>query len=648
MSTSDPEFPTAAIKAGTEASPVEEAATTDEPSDGRIAVLEQSLWRNLSAARGSEAIARAWVPIMYAMLDEVQVCAVFLTDPEGGRLRTVASWPASRIAGATLLTAAETAIDQQSGVVRGTLPGETTRARELISIAAPITVDGVTLGAVGIEALPADRQALTEAMRRLQWGAAWIRDALRADQAGRSAARYAHAVSALHVVAATAAETDFETAARAAVTDLAGRYACDRVSIGFRRFGHARIAAISHSAQFGRRMELVRQLGAAMDEAIDQRSVLIYPDFGTDAPLAAHRHEKLARAHGIGHILTCPLFARDHFVGAVLFERPANQPFTQAEAEMLEAAVTVLAPVLEEQRRNDRWLSTKAVEIIGRHFTRLVGPGKVGRKATVLGLAALIAFCWFARGVDRLGATAVVEGAVQRTIAAPFDGFIADSSVRAGDTVTAGEVLVNIDDRELTLERLRLTTLLRRNQLEYDKALAGQDRAEVSLRRNQVEQAEAQIALVDKQLEHTRLLAPFDGLIASGDLSQSIGSAVLRGDALLTMVPSGKFRIVLSVDERRISDVALGQAGSLLVTALPQQPFPIRVVKITPVAVYGQGRTTYRVEAELTGGQSGLQPGMEGVAKIDIAEARLVSIWTRPMLDWARIWSWRWLGMEGW
>lgn len=648
MSPSDPDFPTSATRAAAQESPVEDAPTSDDLTGSRVAVLEQGLWRTLAAARGAEAIARAWVPIMYAMLDEAQVCAVFLVDPDGGRLRAVASWPASRIPGGALLTAAETAISQQSGVVRGALPTTATAPRELVSIAAPLTVGGLTLGAVGIEALPENRQALTDAMRRLQWGAAWIRDALRADQAERSAARYASAVSALHVVAATAAETDFETAARAAATDLAGRYRCDRVSIGFRRFGHARIAAISHSAQFGHRMELVRQLGAAMDEAIDQRAVLIFPELGSDAPLAAHRHEKLARAHGIGHILTCPLYARDHFVGAVLFERPASDPFTQAEAEMLEAAVTVLAPVLEEQRRNDRWLATKGFEILRRHFTRLVGPGKVGRKAGVLGLALLIAFFFFARGMDRLAATAVVEGAVQRTIAAPFDGFIADSSVRAGDEVKTGDVLVNLDDRELTLERLRLSTLLRRQQLEYDKALAGQDRAEVALRLNQVEQGQAQIALVDKQLEHTRLTAPFDGIIASGDLSQSIGSAVQRGDALLTMVPKGKFRVVLSVDERRIADIKLGQSGNLLVTALPEQPYPIDVVKITPVAVYGQGRTTYRVEAELSGGQSGLQPGMEGVAKIDVAEARLVAIWTRPMLDWARIWSWRWLGLENW
>jgi hypothetical protein len=38
-----------------------------------------------------------------------------------------------------------------------------------------------------------------------------------------------------------------------------------------------------------------------------------------------------------------------------------------------------------------------------------------------------------------------------------------------------------------------------------------------------------------------------------------------------------------------------------------------------------------------------VRPGMIGVAKIAIDERRLVSIWMRPVIEWWRLASWRWM-----
>lgn len=613
---------------------------------GQVTLLEQGLWRQLAGAEETRAAAAAWVPLMHAQLDQAEGVAVFLKDPEGGRMRPVANWPEARLPSGSLLSAAEGAIDNNRGVVRGGVGQNGTLTGGLVAVATPLSVNGVVLGAVGAELLPATQTEMRDAMRQLQWGAAWMRDALRREAAEVEGQRYARAVQALNAVVGVAEQSDIATATRAAATDLATRFNCDRVAIGFRRFFRTRVSAISHSAQFGKQMNLVRLLGAAMDEAIDQRGVVLWPDTHATEPMAAHRHEKLARAQGTAHIVTTPLYAAGHFVGAITFERPEGHPFGQNDIEILEAVATVLAPVLEEKRRNDRWLLTKIGESIGNQFVRLAGPGYLGRKAILVALIALGAFFWLARGEDRISADAVIEGAVQRTVAAPFDGFIAESFARAGDTVAEGALLVQLDDRELTLERLRLVTELAREKIEYDRALAARDRAETQVRRSQIEQFEAQIALVDKQLERTRLVAPYDSLVTAGDLSQSIGASVARGEALLTVAPVGDYRITMRVDERRIADMQTGQTGNLVVTALPETSFPFAISKITPVAEYADGATTFRVEAVLTAAATALQPGMEGVAKVDIAEARLIRIWTRPLVDWARLWAWRWLDLE--
>ena len=60
-----------------------------------------------------------------------------------------------------------------------------------------------------------------------------------------------------------------------------------------------RIEAISHSAHFDERSQLLRDLAAAMEEATDQDTTLVYP-LPADAPLCiVTAHEQLAQLHGI-------------------------------------------------------------------------------------------------------------------------------------------------------------------------------------------------------------------------------------------------------------------------------------------------------------------------------------------------------------
>ena len=38
-----------------------------------------------------------------------------------------------------------------------------------------------------------------------------------------------------------------------------------------------------------------------------------------------------------------------------------------------------------------------------------------------------------------------------------------------------------------------------------------------------------------------------------------------------------------------------------------------------------------------------LRPGMEGVGKIELGEARLIWIWSRDLIAWLRLQVWKWL-----
>jgi multidrug resistance efflux pump len=232
---------------------------------------------------------------------------------------------------------------------------------------------------------------------------------------------------------------------------------------------------------------------------------------------------------------------------------------------------------------------------------------------------------------------------VQRTIAVPTAGYLVDANVRAGDIVKEGDVLFSLDDRDLRLQRLKWASQKLQFQREHSEAVAKHDRARSRILSAQMEQADAEIALLDEELERTRVTAPFDSFVVSGDLSQSLGSPVERGEVMFELAPLNSYRVILEVDERDIDDVAVNQIGQLALTSAPEDAMPITVEKITPLSTAAEGRNYFRVEARLEGEITPLlRPGMEGVGKIDIEERKLIWIWTHKITHWFRMFFWTW------
>jgi RND family efflux transporter MFP subunit len=278
------------------------------------------------------------------------------------------------------------------------------------------------------------------------------------------------------------------------------------------------------------------------------------------------------------------------------------------------------------------------------NFTRLLGPRHAGLK---LGMAAALLaalFLVFARGAYRIGADARIEGEIQRAITAPFQGYGREAAARAGDSVRQGQLMARLDDRDLRVERARLGAQREQLAQQYREAMARQERAQVRIVSAQIAQADAQAMLVDEQLARTEVTAPFDGVVVSGDLTQSLGAPLERGQVMFEVAPLDAYRIVLQVSEQDIADVRIGQEGELALTPMPGERYPLKVSKITPVSAPKDGRNVFRVEAELGARADGrLRPGMEGVAKIEVGERHLAWIWTRRMLDWLSLKLWTWM-----
>jgi len=575
---------------------------------------------------------------------------VIAASPATGRFAPAAFWPDGRRAAAHLAEAAERALAERRGVVlkREAAGDRAAPSRERYDVAYPIQANGKICGVVALDIAPRPEPELEAVLRQLQWGSGWLEvlvfrlGATRLEPGSAEAARQRLQI-VLDLVAGALGHERFYGAATAFVTTLANRLGCERVSLGFLKRGRMRVRAVSHSADFGKQTNLVRAIGAAMDEALDQGATVVYPPRAGGPARVTRAHVVLARQHEVGAICTVLLAEGRRFVGALTLERTGDRPFDPATVEFCEALSAVIGPVLEVQRRDDRWLAAKAAEAVRHQLEHLIGPRHMILKLTVLGLAAVVSLLAFAKADYRVSARSVMEARTRLAAVAPFNGYIKEAPVRAGDVVRQSQVLAVLDDRELRLERLKWLSQVEQYIKQRDQAVAKRDAAAAQIASAQMDQSRAQLALLDDHLSRTRLVSPFEGSVVSGDLSQSIGAPVERGQVLFEIAPLADYRLVLQVDEHDIASVAVGQRGELLLTAWPADSVTFTVETITPVSTAREGRNYFRVEAKLDRVPDRLRPGMEGIGKVMAGRRLLVWIWTRQAIDWVRLKAWAWL-----
>jgi hypothetical protein len=601
---------------------------------------ENGLWSAFSKASNAESFCQSWLALQCGMLGNVSLGMVFLGPSNRGPFRPVATWPKGHSSSKDLTKTAQRVFRERRGVV---LRGEPIEGNGRYEIGYPIKVSGALYGASVLEVTQQSEGALNAVMRRLQWGTAWLelfclRDALAVEKDTRERIQ-----AALNLVATSLDHHDFYAAAMSLVNALATKLSCDRVSIGFVKGGRARVMALSHSAEFKQETNLIQSIADAMDEAIDQREIIAYPPPTEGASVVMQAHSQFAKEGGGGALLSLPLEAGGKTVGALLLERSAEQPFDQKCVDLCRSVASLVGPILDAHRREDRWVAAKLWHSLKQSLQQLLGPSHVALKLTTATVALLLAMCVFTKGDYRVSAKTVLEPIVQRAAAAPFDGYIREAPVRAGDLVRANDLLCVLDDRELKLERLKSLSKLEEYRKEYHRAMAEREAAKVEILTAQIDQVQSEIALFDDQLVHMRVLSPFDGIVVSGDLSQLLGSPVEKGKVLFEVAPLDRYRVVLEVDERDIADVSVGQSGHLLLSAFPSEPVSITVEKITPVSTARDGRNFFRVEAKLDQPHDRLRPAMEGAGKIEIDRRLLVWIWTHQIVDWLRLAVWSWL-----
>jgi membrane fusion protein, multidrug efflux system len=187
------------------------------------------------------------------------------------------------------------------------------------------------------------------------------------------------------------------------------------------------------------------------------------------------------------------------------------------------------------------------------------------------------------------------------TIRAEMSGAVVQTYAEAGQRVSRGQALAQIDAAVLRDQALSARSAVTTAQSSYDIARREVQRSEelskagaiaerdLERARNallssqaQLATARAQLANVSKQLDKASVQAPFAGIVAQRQVNA--GDVVSPGTALFTVVDPGSMQLEASVPAEALSQVRVGMPVEFSVNGYPNRTFTGRITRVNPVA----------------------------------------------------------------
>jgi HlyD family secretion protein len=235
-------------------------------------------------------------------------------------------------------------------------------------------------------------------------------------------------------------------------------------------------------------------------------------------------------------------------------------------------------------------------------------------------------------------------------------GKVSELFVEEGDTVTAGQLLLQVDDKNfiagleqseaaerintIDIERqiVRIENLSRqfeRSRSLHERKMIGDnefdnlenqlDLARIDLKSSteRLTQARAQLDQVNDNLSKTKIVSPIEGVITSLDIKvgeTAIASSTnIPGSSLMTIANPASIYTEVLVDEADVANIEIGQRTEIVAIAYPDQPMQgvVRYIANTAKIAPGRQGLSFTVKIEITDpGDVVLRPGMSCRAEI--------------------------------
>lgn len=424
---------------------------------------------------------------------------------------------------------------------------------------------------------------------------------------------------------------------------LASRDGFEQVALGRVTGKRIKLLAVSGLDHIDRKSETIERIEQAMLESLDMGTPLVAQaaQSGTETPLPSGRlHQDWHQASHGAPVASLPLADGSGTVAVLSIVRSPKAPFNAEELLAIDKLVAPFGAALPVVERATQGLAQHFAQSLIAAPLQFFSRHQIGRRLTLLSLAAVLLWSWFGSLPYRVTATSQLAPRSVRAVGAPVDAPLASAPFAPGMRVSAGDVLATFDTSALQLEAKRLRSEIGIKAVEANLAIAEGNPVDVQLAQASLTELQANLDIVQFQIQMATIVAPMDGLVIEGDLRERIGDHFSKGEPLFRVAADDGYALELFIDEADIDQIVLQQAGHFAAFARPEVEFPITVTRVSPAAEKHQDQNAFRVEAEVVVDKPWARTGMQGVARVDIGRRRPLWIWTHQLIDHMRLKSW--------
>lgn len=528
-------------------------------------------------------------------------------------------------------------------------------------LAQPIMFANKYWGSIVLRLKKNDKKTTQVNLMLLQRGLAWLQFILHqqsdVDEVGlepelpvtfANTNNNSQAISLLNLLNVLLKENLVAETAISLVNILAAQLQAVRVSLGLQTPQGIKLTAVSFSANFDPRTAAMQMIVEAMDEAADQRMDIhhfasthkpVHPSPTNNAQTIERCHEHLLQLQQLTSLHTFLLRKDDRIIGVIVIEEGVQNQFTPEQYQFIDLALPAISDLFALKCKNSASITQNIKDLFLQRLSLWFGAKQLRGK--IFGAIVFVFLCvLFFPANYWITNDANLQSIDKYLLVAPQEGYLTLIKARPGDAVKRGDLLAQLNDDDLRLERRKIASQILQSQQEFDNALANANRGLAAIANEKVDQANIQLRLIEQQVARAQLIAPADGIVISDDISKSLGAPVKQGQILFEIAAGQGYLVQLFVDERDIAALEVGQTGHIKLTSLPAEVFAFTLKTITPISEVRNGRNFFRVEANLHSDSTILRPGMTGPGKILAGRHLLGWIWFHDIWHWLRLKLW--------
>jgi RND family efflux transporter MFP subunit len=242
----------------------------------------------------------------------------------------------------------------------------------------------------------------------------------------------------------------------------------------------------------------------------------------------------------------------------------------------------------------------------------------------------------------RVSGNATVASARTTQVQAGVDGVVKNVYTHEGDHVPQGAILAELEDWNYRADVAAAEAKYSEATTTMNRALAQNDGTLAGTERVKVDYFKAELSRARERLDRATIRAPFDGVVTTPQVQNSVGRRLMHGDTLAEIMETSHVTVDVAVSEDVATLLHNREQASIKLESFPLRTFRGEVTVISPQSHVESDQRVFIARVNVPNQDGTIRPGMQGHGKISVGwqPAGYVLFRGFAMWLWGKLWWW--------